>query len=380
MKYQPRVLEAALKSYLTSFPAVGLTGPRQSGKSTLIKKVLVDYRYVSFDDYRVRDFFENDPQGFIQTYNDKVIFDEAQKAPEIFNLVKIAIDNDRQRYGKFVLTGSSQFSLMKNITESLAGRIGLLTLLPYQYVEMPEQVNRDIIIHGSYPEVVHLNNEQIQNWYASYIETYLNKDLRAIKDIGNLRDFSRFMQLLASNVSQALNMSNYANDLGVSVPTIKSWLSVLEASYIIFLLPPFYKNYGKRITKSPKLYFYDTGLVSYLTAINTIEQYKHGPMKGAIFENYLVTEIIKKEKHNNTHADFYYYRTSSGMEIDLIIDRKQYKELIEIKSGAGFTTRMIQPVEALLSNSDLGYLLYNGEQFPYKEPIQVINYRDYLQQ
>lgn len=203
----------------------------------------------------------------METYKDKVIFDEAQKAPELFELVKIAVDKDRARSGKFVLTGSRQFSLLQKISESLAGRIGLLTLLPFQYAELPAQWQDEAIYRGSYPEIVQGAYVAANEWYSSYIETYIHKDLRDIKDIGNLRDFRRLLNLLAVNTGSMLNMSSFARDLGVSVPTIKTWISALEASYIVFLLPPYYQNFGKRIVKSPKIYFYDTGMVAYLSGI-----------------------------------------------------------------------------------------------------------------
>lgn len=378
MHYQRRLLETKVRDYLQHFSVVGLTGPRQSGKSTLIQHILPDYQYVSLDDFRIRNFITEDPIGFIQTYKDKVIFDEAQKAPELFELIKMAVDADRSCYGKFVLTGSSQFSLLQKISESLAGRIGLLTLLPFQYLEMPIPLRDQAIYKGSYPEIVQRQYASANEWYSSYIETYTAKDLRDIKDIGNLRDFRRLLNLLAANTAQTLNMSSFARDLGVSVPTIKTWISALETSYIIFLLPPYYHNFGKRIIKSPKIYFYDTGMVAYLTAIQTYEQYKHGPMAGSLFENYMVSEILKKEIHHNTHAELYYYRSSDGLEVDLIVDRKQSKEWIEIKNSNSFSVRMAKPIETLIQEKDKGFILYQGDKFPYKEPISVINYKDYL--
>lgn len=377
-QYQPRVLETQMRDYLQCFSVLVITGPRQSGKSTLIQQVLKDYQYVSFDDFRVRSFLHDDPIGFMETYRDKVIFDEAQKVPMIFELVKIAVDNDRKRYGKFVLAGSSQFPLLKKISESLAGRVGLLTLLPFQYSELPPKIADQAIYRGSYPEVVQSHYHHRLHWYSAYIETYLNKDVREIKEIGNLRDFRRFVNLLAANATQILNMSAYANDLGVSVPTIKSWLSVLEASYVIFLLPPYYQNYGKRTIKSPKVYFYDTGIISYLTAIDTDEQYQKGPMAGPLFENYIVSEILKKESHTNTHAQLYYYRASNGLEIDLIVDRKPHRALIEIKKNKSFSPRMTKPIETIAQEGDRGYLLYDGEAFTYKKNIWVMDYRAYL--
>lgn len=376
--YIPRIIETSLKKYCQAFPVIGLTGPRQSGKSTLIREQFSAYSYVNFDDFKVREYIETDPEGFMVEYNDKVIFDEAQKVPELFNLIKIAIDNDRSNYGKFIITGSSQFAFMKNVSESLAGRIGLLSLLPFQCLEVPQQMRDSSIYQGAYPELVLRDYQYNQEWYAAYLDTYLNKDLREIKDIGNLRDFQRFLRLLASNASQTLNMSHYANDLGISVPTVRSWLSVLEASYIIFTLPPYHKNYGKRITKSPKVYFYDTGLLGYLCSVKTREEYLYGPMLGAIFENYIVSEIKKRELHTDTRAQLYYYRSQSGMEVDVIIDRDHGRELIEIKHGASFKPKMMKAIESIKEKNDQTYILYNGQSYRYKEDSNALNYREYF--
>jgi len=379
MHYIKRVLEDKLEDYLKRFTVVGITGPRQSGKSTLIKHLLKnEYRYFSFDKGSNRELFYGDPVRFMQTYDNKVIFDEVQKVPELFEYIKDAVDNDRRNNGKYVITGSAQFHLIKNITESLAGRIGLLTLLPFQFSEMPKKNRAESMFKGSYPEPVLFNYENNEDWYASYIDTYLERDVRDVAQIGDLRDFKRFIGLLAANTSQILSLSRFANDLGVAVSTINRWISVLEASYIIFLLPPYYKNYGKRIVKSPKIYFYDTGIVSYFTGIRNQELFENGPMKGAIFENYIIAEIVKKERHIKSHADFYYYRTSKGNEVDLIIDRKTQHEFIEIKCNATFNPKMIKQVDELLSKNDKGILLYQGESMSYGKDIKIENYQDYL--
>lgn len=319
---------------------------------------------MTFDDIKNVEQFSLDPEKFMNIYQNKIIFDEVQNVPELFNYIKIAVDNDRQNYGKFILTGSSQFAFLKKVSESLAGRIGLLTLLPFQYSEMPKKSRKKSIFRGSYPELVNRDYQSSNPWYSSYINTYLSRDVRTLSNIVDMRDFQRLISLLAANTSQTLNMSQYANDLGVSVQTIKNWISVLEASYIIFLLPPFYKNYGKRITKRPKIFFYDTGLVSYLTGISTQELYEKGPMAGSIFENYVISEVLKQEIHGDTNSKLYYYRTTSG-EVDLIIDRKTHKEFIEIRSSATFRPQMIAAVEQLTKKTDKGYLLYNGKKVPY---------------
>lgn len=378
MSYHPREIEPKLKEYLGYFPVVAVTGPRQSGKSTLLLHTLKNYTYVNFDDSQTRQLFYHDPEQFMRIYANEVIFDEAQKVPELFERVKIAVDNDRDRRGKFVLTGSSQFSFIKGISESLAGRIGLLTLLPYQFNELPDKDRSEAIYKGSYPELVNKHYQLSADWFSSYIDTYLTKDVTALGNIGDLRDFQMLIQLLAANTAQVLNMSRFASDLGVDVKTIKRWISILEASYIIFLLPPYYKNYGKRIVKRPKIYFYDTGLVSYLTGIQTKEQFELGPLKGSLFENYVIADILKKELHHKTHAELYYLRTSHGVEVDLIIDRKNYKEFIEIKSTETFKPKMIEAAEEFMESDDKGYLLYRGKGLPALDKITIMNYQDYL--
>ena len=316
--------------------------------------------------------------NLLRLYDDKVIFDEVQKVPELFNAIKIAVDQDRNTCGKFVLTGSSRFSMIHNIADSLAGRIGLLSLLPYQFSELPKQKQTQALLHGSYPELVSKGYQLSQDWYAAYVDTYLNTDLKVLTNIGDMRDFTRFIQLLAANTAQQLNLSHYAHDLGVDVKTIKRWVSILESAYIIFLVSPYYENYGKRITKSPKLYFYDNGLVNYLVGIETMAHLQKGPMAGSLFENYVISDIYKKILHTKSNAKLYYYRTQHGVEVDLIIDYKQYKTLIEIKHSETYHPRMIKPITSVYKQGDNAYLLYRGESLNVSSTVDIVNYQTYL--
>lgn len=321
MKYYHRTLEKTLSHYLTLFPAVAICGPRQSGKSTMLKHQYANkYRYVTFDDPLIRERFLADPKGFFNEFNNHVIFDEVQKVPDIFSYIKLLIDEHRSEYGNFILTGSSQFSMLKHITESLAGRIGLLTLLPFQHSEIPHQLQKHQIIYGSYPENVVRKYHGVFEWYAAYITNYIERDVRSLFNIGNLKDFQRLLLLCASYTAQEFNMNRLANDIGVTVKTIKSWISVLEASYILFSIPSYYNNLGKRIVKRPKLYFYDTGLVCYLTGMHTPEILHKGPLAGPLFENYIIAELKKILLHYNTHSDLFYFRDNAGNEIDCIIE------------------------------------------------------------
>lgn len=379
MKYVRREIEDVALRYLSGFSVLGLTGPRQSGKSTMLKHLLGDkYQYVTFDDYRMVALFESDPERFMEIYSDKVIFDEVQKVPAIFNYIKIAVDNDRDNCGKFVLTGSSQFVLLSRITESLAGRIGLLSLLPFSFREIPDRLRTKAEFSGSYPELVNKKFEFTQEWYSSYLESYLNKDVRAISNIGNMADFRRFLGLCAAHASEIVNMSKFAGELGVAISTIKHWLAVLQASYIIFLLDPYYNNLKKRITKSPKLYFYDTGLVSFLTGIRTEELYRDSVMAGSLFENYIISEIKKKHLNFNIRKDLYYLRTSNGLEIDLIIDDHQIAEFFEIKSTSTFKPQMLKPMQTMKKEQSTGTLLYRGKAMEYGADLRVANYKIFL--
>ena len=379
MSYIHRILEKNVVRYLKQFPVLGLTGPRQSGKSTMVRKLLGEkYRYVSFDDLNMVDSFHSDPERFMSVYSNKVIFDEVQRVPDIFHHVKRAVDNDRDNYGKFVVTGSSQFAFMKHVSESLAGRIGLLTLLPFQYAEIPERLRTVSLYQGAYPELVVRKYYGSFDWYSSYLDTYLTRDVRDVREIGNIRDFRRFVQMLAARVSQILNMSDLARDIGVSVPTVKKWISVLEASYIVFLLPPFYANLGKRIIKSPKIYFYDTGIVSYLTGIRNKELFEKGPMYGYLFENYIVSEIYKRELHNRSDAELFYFRTSNGVEVDLIIDRKTERRYVEIKASHTYKHEMIRSLLQTKKKDEQAFLLYRGKSVESTPDLKIINYTSYL--
>jgi predicted AAA+ superfamily ATPase len=377
--YFPRVIESIIHNYLQSFSVVGITGPRQSGKSTTLNEVFSeDYTYITFDDFKNVELFYDDPVRFMNLYSDKVIFDEVQRVPEIFNYIKIAVDNDRDNYGKYIITGSSQFSFHQKITESLAGRIGLIPMLPLQYKEIPPSLRSVSQFKGCYPEVVKKKYLNSKNWYSSYLNTYIERDVRSLINIGDLSDFRKLIILLAANTSQILNVSELSRDIGVSVKTIQRWISVLEASYIVFRIHPYFKNLGKRLIKSPKLYFYDTGLVSFLTGISTTQLYENGPMAGSIFENYVVSEILKKLRHEGQQSALYYIRTSNGLEVDLIIDKGISKDLIEIKKSETFRVRMIKPIQKMMEENDMGYLLFDGEATPFDNKIQIMNYTEFL--
>lgn len=355
--YISRKIEKKIKQYLRQFPAVILTGPRQSGKSTTLKEIFTPkYEYITLEDPSIRESFISEPKLFLEKLPRYIIFDEIQYAPELLTYLKMLIDDSRDVKGRFLLTGSQQFQMMKNISETLAGRVGLLHLLPLSYEEIKDKVSPKkkvnslkIFIHsclrGSYPELYRHPKYDSRAWYDSYIQTYLERDIKSIYNVGNLRDFHRFMRLLASRCSQQLNLSNLANDLGVAVNTVKKWISLLESSYIIYLLSPYYKNIGKRIVKSPKIYFTDCGLVCHLLNIKSRDVLINHPLIGALFENYCIQETIKYFENMGLTAELYYIRTKTGKEIDLILDTKNGFVPIEIKFTKSPARRMVESVE-----------------------------------
>ncbi len=357
-KYIHRKIEAVLKDNIKHFPAIALTGPRQSGKSTLVKNIFgKSHSIVSFDDPLMRERAVLDPKLFIETAGEKIIFDEIQYVPEILSYIKILIDTNRHCYGRFILTGSQQFNLIKNLGDTLAGRIALFSLLPFS-VEEKEQVPflknklsapQNNFIHsclrGSFPEITLHSDINAKIWYDSYLQTYLERDIRTIFNVGILREFQQFLRLLAARCSQILNLSNFANDLGISVNTIKKWLSILEASQIIYILPPYYRNLGKRITKSPKIYFLDAGLVCYLTGLKTKEHLFGGPLAGALFENFVIQETVKYYLNRGLRPNLFYLRTHNNVEVDLLIEKNMELYPFEIKFTKTPSVGMAAPIE-----------------------------------
>jgi hypothetical protein len=328
MSYIPRDIEARLARLLTSSPCVAVTGPRQAGKSTLLRHCLPGYHYVTLDDPFYREQALSDPLLFLDSLGERAIIDEIQLAPSLLSYVKIRVDNQRSVKGQYVFTGSQQFGLIKNLSDSLAGRIALLELLPLSVAEkrrhltIPDAIGlfRHAALTGCYPELVVDEAVDLQSWYASYLQTYLERDIRTIYNIGDLRDFQRFVRLLAARCGQQLNMSDFSRDLGISVPTVKSWLSILEASRVVYLLPPYHSNLGKRITKSPKVYFIDIGLACSLAGVRDEAHLFNGPMAGHLFENFCIQETIKFFLGKGIQPPLYYIRTGNGLEVDLLIE------------------------------------------------------------
>lgn len=317
------------------FPVITLTGPRQSGKTTLVKSVFSDLPYVSLEDIDVRSNALRDPKAFLSNFPNGAVLDEIQRTPDLFSYLQGIVDEKKNV--QFVLTGSQNFQLLQGITQSLAGRTMLLKLMPFSLSELGKagiEFNNyeDVIFKGLYPGIY---DRKIgpQFFYPSYIGTYIEKDVRQIKNIENLNNFTRFLQLCAGRTGQILNMNSLAVDAGISTNTAKSWLSVLEASYIIYFLQPFYKNFNKRIVKSPKIYFFDTGLVCSLIGIENEFRVKNYHSKGALFENLMINEFLKNRLNNGLTPRLYFWQNKTKQEVDLIVEQGGDITAYEIKSS-----------------------------------------------
>lgn len=334
-----RTAKEALLRLASQFPVVGVTGPRQSGKSTLTQAAFPEKRYVTFDDKNMRELASSNPSDFILAFPDGAIIDEAQKVPEIFDAIKLHVDRGTYTPGKFILTGSSQFRLRINMTDSLAGRAAFLKLLPFSVKELKDAGQLpdsayDLIYKGQYPPLHDESKHFIpDDWYESYIDTYLDLDVRDQINSSNLSTFKKFIQICALYSGQLLSMDNISRDVGVSSPTIKSWLSILEASFIIHFLEPDTNNLGKSIVKTPKLYFVDSGLLCHLLRLNAKEDLLLSRHKGAAVETFAVSELLKTRMNQGKKANLTFFRDSKGFEVDTIADWNR-TFAIEIKSSS----------------------------------------------
>jgi len=373
-KYIKRAIENELKQAVKEFPVLVLTGPRQTGKSTLLKKVFTDYKYVTLDNPMTRELAASDPVSFL-TNDDKLIIDEIQYLPEILPYIKIEVDKDRTRNGRYLLTGSQYFPLMSGLTESLAGRISIYELLgvsteeTYGKKQLSNIDNCFEIIHkGFFPEVA-IHNVDPNRFYSGYLQTYLERDIRQISSIQDLNLFQSFLELLAARVGNLLNLSEIAKECGISHTTAKKWLSLLETTRIIFLLRPYYKNISKRVVKSPKLYFSDTGLLSYILRFQNAETLAKSSHAGAFFENLVILEMIKFKFNHNENYELYFFRDSHHDEIDLIIDRGQTQDLIEIKKTATVRSEHFKQIiksRDLFEDSKAYLVSFNQNKYEFK--------------
>lgn len=383
--YWPRLLEGVLSDIERTFPAIVVTGPRQSGKSTLLNRFLKDRNpsVVNLDDPNLRALLLDDPLEYLDQLSPPVLIDEIQQMPELASYIKLLIDQDRAP-GDWYIIGSQQFSVMRQISESLAGRAAVLSLPPFQLREREDVDSlEDFLLRSSYPEPASNPAVNVDVWYSSYVQTYLERDVRSLMNISDLRDFEQLLRLLAAGTAQVINYSHLSRELGISVPTVKRWISVLEASYIIFLVPPFFKNLGKRIIKAPKLYFYDIGLVNYLVGMKDFQLLRNGPMAGPLFENAVISEFAKRKHGMGIKPELYFWRSQSGIEIDLItLEDGQYIPH-EIKFSSNIKPQFCKGLQTWINLNDPhdatgpGYLVSNcNRALPLPRNIRNVYWRD----
>jgi hypothetical protein len=336
--YIKRAIEKVLLETSYQFPVLFLTGPRQSGKTTLLKHTFPQYNYLNLEDPELRQWAIDQPKDFLYNNNWPLIIDEVQYAPLLFSYIQLLVD-EHQKPGMFLLSGSQNFLLMEKITQSLAGRSGILNLLPFSYQELlvaniKEETNQ-ILLKGFFPRIFQ-TIENVPLFYKSYINTYVERDVRQLANIGNLNDFIRFMKLCAGRSGQLINISSLSTEAGVAYNTCKSWLSYLTTSFVLQIVPPYYKNFNKKIVKSPKLFFTDTGLLCHLLGINSTNTLALHPLRGAIYENLIYTELLKHRLNEGKAGDIWFWRDNHGTEIDFITEENENLIAIEVKSGMNF--------------------------------------------
>lgn len=374
-----RDLSRELERLAQLYSVVVITGPRQSGKTSLCKHHFSTYEYVNLENPATREQVLVNPKAFLEQYaTNGLIIDEAQHLPELFSYVQVVVDEDER--AKFVLTGSSNFALLQNITQSLAGRAAVLTLLPFSLNEIDKEVDTDsLIFKGGYP-AVWAKNIPIQDVAQNYYNTYIERDVRQILNIKDLSRFQTFIRLCAGRIGTEFNASALSNEIGVSVPTIQEWLSVLEASYVLFRLPPFFRNIGKRLVKSPKIYFYDTGLACYLLGIENEQQLETHPLRGALFENMIVLEFVKKRFNAGKIPKLNFYRDKSQREVDLIEEKGTALYAYEIKSATTFTKSFVHNLDYFrkVAGQDVAstQVIYDGEMDVETPENGMLNFRN----
>lgn len=371
---------AALRRLARHYPVLAVTGPRQSGKTTLARASFPRKPYANLEEPDTREFAQHDPRGFLGRFPAGAVLDEAQRAPELFSYLQAVVDEDR-RPGRFVLTGSQQFGVLARISQSLAGRVGLLHLLPFSLGELDRATRprslEELLWRGLYPPVV-AGGVPPRTWYADYFATYVERDLRQLVNVRDLGAFHRFVRMCAARTAQIVNLSALAADCGVTHNTAKAWLSVLEASYVVRLVAPFHRNFGKRLTKAPKLYFLDTGLAAALVGVREPGDLALHAMRGALFETWVLGELLKYGCNRGEVPELHFWRDASGNEVDVVVERAGRLFALEIKAGRTIAGDWLDGLErfARISDATGGTLIYGGEASQRRTGATILGWRD----
>ena len=396
MEMIQRTLGVKLKKAATQYPVVTLTGPRQSGKTTLVKILFPEYKYVSLENPDHRIFALDDPNGFLRQFDKGVILDEVQRTPDLFSYIQTIVDND-DHPGRFILTGSQNFLLIERISQSLAGRMAIFHLLPFSHRELlnrkplspddfpDSQLKKSsltdlwsTLLAGFYPRI-HDKGLNAREWLTSYYQTYIERDVRSLINVGDLETFGRFIRLCAGRTGQLLNFSSLAADCGISNMTAKRWMSVLQASFIVAQVRPHYENFSKRLIKSPKLYFVDTGLLSFLLGIRSAEEFRYHALRGAIFESFVFSELYKSFLNHGQVPEIYFWHDVKGHEVDFIIDRGFRMLPIEVKSGETLVSDSFKGLKYYHKlagdKSERPVLIYGGNENYIRNDIQVLSWQ-----
>lgn len=361
-----RQLEDKLLQWMQQYPVITVIGPRQSGKTTLVRKLFPDKPYVNLEDLQERSFAQDDPRGFLSRFPKGVILDEIQRLPELLSQIQVAVDSDQDAQ-RFILTGSNQLALSQGISQSLAGRTAIGELYPFTLAEISEHSQgmnyEELLRKGFYPRIWDRNLEPSEA-LSFYLSTYVERDLRQILAVKDLSRFQTFLQLVSGRVGQLLNLSTLASDVGVAPNTLKDWIAVLEAGFILFRLPPYHANLGKRLIKTPKIYFWDVGLAAWLMGIREASQITTHPLRGQLFENLIIADKLKTSRHSGQRRDFWFYRDSHGLEVDLISSHARGLSLTEIKSGKTLASEAlsnIKKVRQIIPGENHSTVIYGGE-------------------
>lgn len=374
-----REIAGKIVQYAAQYPVVTITGPRQSGKTTLCRMLFPDRAYVNLESIDERGFAERDPKGFLSRFPDGAIIDEIQRAPDLLSYIQVEVDEIR-RAGRYIITGSQNFELLNTVSQSLAGRTALVRLLPLSVAEVRKTGKiaslDQLLYRGGYPRIYDQDLNPTEA-LAFYVGTYVERDLRMLINIKDLSRFEVFLKLCAGRTGQILNLSSLGNDCGVNHNTVKSWLSILEASFLIKLLPPYYRNFNKRLVKSPKLYFLDTGLACFLLGIQSEEHLPAHPLRGALFETFVVSELLKSRFNRGKTDNLYYFRDNKGNEVDLVLDQGIAQRIVEIKAGQTITSSFFKGLQyfAKLSGEvEKSFLVYGGKETRTQEGIDVVGW------